>query len=51
LRAGRYGVSGTFAVLSNLAIIDCPVHGQFIGFCSLKQAALQSIWVLHESPS
>ena len=49
LRAGRYGVSGTSAVLSNLAIVDCSDQGQFIGFLSLKQAALQSIWLFQES--
>ena len=32
-----------------VAIVDCPDQGQFIGFLSLKQAALQSIWVFQES--
>ena len=34
-----------------VAIVDCPDQGQFIGFLSLKQAALQSIWVFQESLS
>ena len=33
-----------------VAIVDCPDQGQFIRFLSLKQAALQSIWVFQESP-
>ena len=32
-----------------VAIVDCPDQGQFIRFLSLKQAALQSIWVFQES--
>ena len=33
-----------------VAIVNCPEQGQFIGFLSLKQVALQSIWLFQESP-
>ena len=32
-----------------VAIVDCPDQGQFIDSRSLKQAALQSIWLFQES--
>ena len=32
-----------------VAIVNCPVRGQFIGSRSLKPAARQSIWLLQES--
>ena len=32
-----------------VAIMDCPGRSQFIGSPSLKQAALQSIWLFQES--
>jgi len=32
-----------------VAIVNCSVRGQFIGFRSLKQVALQSIWLFQES--
>jgi hypothetical protein len=34
-----------------VAIRDCPDRGQFIGSLSLKQAALQWIWIFQESQS
>jgi hypothetical protein len=34
-----------------VAIVDCPDQGQFIGLLSLKQAALQSIWVFSGVPN
>jgi hypothetical protein len=34
-----------------VAIMDCPDRCQFIGSPSLKQAALQSIWLFQESLS
>jgi len=33
-----------------VAIVDWPDQSQFIGFCALKQAALQSIWLFQETP-
>jgi len=51
LKAARYGVSGTSAALSNLAIVDCHDRGHFIGSLSLKQAAPQWIWVFQETLS
>ena len=32
-----------------VAIVNCSVRGQFNGFRSLKQVALQSIWLFQES--
>ena len=32
-----------------VAIVDCPVRGQFIGSRSLKEVAPQSIWLFQES--
>ena len=32
-----------------VAIVNCSVRGQFNGFRSLKQFALQSIWLFQES--
>jgi hypothetical protein len=32
-----------------VAIVDCPDRSQFIGSPSLKQVALQSIWLFQES--
>jgi hypothetical protein len=32
-----------------VAIVDCPDQGHFIDSRSLKQAALQSIWLFQES--
>jgi hypothetical protein len=34
-----------------VAIVNCPERAQFIEFRSLKQAALQSIWLFQESPN
>jgi len=34
-----------------VAIVDCHEQGQFIGFLSLKQSALQSIWVFQGVPN
>jgi hypothetical protein len=34
-----------------VAIVNCSVRGQFNGFRSLKQVALQSIWLFQESLS
>ncbi|MFN9914932.1 MAG: hypothetical protein ACK53L_20250 [Pirellulaceae bacterium] len=31
-----------------VAIVDCPDRGQFIGSLSLKQVALQWIWLFQE---
>ena len=31
------------------AIVDCPDRGQFIGSLTLKQAALQRIWLFQET--
>jgi hypothetical protein len=31
-----------------VAIVDCPDRGQFIGSLSLKQVALQLIWLFQE---
>jgi len=33
-----------------VAMVNCSVRGWFNGFRSLKQVALQSIWLLQESP-
>jgi hypothetical protein len=33
-----------------VAIVDCPDRSQLIGSPSLKQVALQSIWLFQESP-
>jgi hypothetical protein len=33
-----------------VAIVDCSDRSQFIGSASLKQAALQSIWLFQGSP-
>jgi len=33
-----------------VAIVDCPDRGQFIGSRSLKQVALQWIWLFQETP-
>jgi hypothetical protein len=32
-----------------VAIVDCPIRGQFIGSRSLKQVAPQSIWLFQEA--
>jgi hypothetical protein len=33
----------------DVAFVNCPVRGQLIGFRSLKQVVLQSIWLFQET--